>query len=299
MQKIVPNLWFDGQAGEAAGLYISLFANSKVGAISRYGKAGYEIHGQPEGRTMTVEFDLSGYRLLALNGGPHFKFTPAISLFVVLETEAEIDALWTELSAGGAVLMPLQAYEWSRKYGWLNDRYGLSWQIMLGGLEEVGQTITPSLLFVDAQRGRAEEAVSHYISVFSNSGIDGIHRYGRGGTEPEGTIKYAQFRLNGEAFMAMDSAIERGFGFTEAISFIVRCDTQEEIDRYWQALSAVPEAEQCGWLKDRFGVSWQVVPGMLLDMLMDPDRKKVERVTHAYMQMKKFDIAALQKAYAG
>jgi predicted 3-demethylubiquinone-9 3-methyltransferase (glyoxalase superfamily) len=299
MQKIVPNLWFDDQAEDAAQFYVSLFANSTMGAVSRYGKEGFEIHGQPEGRAMTAQFELSGYRLLALNGGPHFKFTPAISLFVVHETEAEVDALWAGLSEGGTVLMPLQGYEWSGKYGWLNDRYGLSWQIMLGRHEDVGQTITPSLLFVGAQHGRAEEAISHYISVFSNSGIDGIHRYGRGGIDPEGTIKHAQFRLNGEAFMAMDSAARHGYGFTEAISFVVHCDTQDEIDRYWQALSAVPEAEECGWLKDRFGVSWQVVPGVLPNMLMDPDREKVERVIHACMQTKKFDLAALQKAYAG
>jgi predicted 3-demethylubiquinone-9 3-methyltransferase (glyoxalase superfamily) len=299
MQKIVPNLWFDDQAEDAARFYVSLFANAKVSAITRYGKQGFEIHGQPEGKAMTVEFELSGYRLVSLNGGPHFRFTPALSLSVLLETEAEVDALWTGLSADGAVLMPLQAYEWSEKYGWLNDRYGLSWQIMLGKFEEVGQTITPSLLFAGAQHGRAEEAIRFYTSVFSDSGIDAIHRYGRGGIDPEGSIKHAQFRLNGEAFMAMDSALEHDFGFTEAISFIVRCETQDEIDYFWKALSAVPEAEQCGWLKDKFGVSWQVVPSVLPDMLMDPDREKIERVTDAFLQMKKFDIAALQKAYEG
>jgi predicted 3-demethylubiquinone-9 3-methyltransferase (glyoxalase superfamily) len=115
---------------------------------------------------------------------------------------------------------------------------------MLGKFEEVGQTITPSLLFAGAQHGRAEEAIRFYTSVFSDSGIDAIHRYGRGGIDPEGSIKHAQFRLNGEAFMAMDSALEHDFGFTEAISFIVRCETQDEIDYFWKALSAVPEAEQ-------------------------------------------------------
>ena len=122
MQKIIPHLWFDDQAEEAARFYAALFRGGKIGEISRYGKTGHEIHGQPEGRVMTIAFELDGYRLIALNGGPHFSFSPAISLFVVLESEAEVDALWAALVAGGEVMMPLDRYDWSEKYGWLSDR---------------------------------------------------------------------------------------------------------------------------------------------------------------------------------
>lgn len=298
MSRIAPCLWFDDQAEEAARFCASMFENSAVGKVSRYGKEGFDVHGQPEGKVLTVAFRLAGSDMLALNGGPHFRFTPAISLFVVLESEQEVDALWAALSEGGGVLMPLDAYDWSRKYGWLSDRYGLSWQIMLGKRADVGQTISPSLLFVGPQAGKAEEAVRFYTSVFDNSDIEGIARHDGDGAERAGTVKHAQFRLEGETFMAMDSALDHQFGFNEAVSFMVSCETQEEIDRLWRALSAVPEAERCGWLKDRFGVSWQIVPSVLLELMSDPDPAKSGRVMTALLGMGKLDIARLQAAHA-
>lgn len=299
MQKIIPCLWFDGEAEAAAAFYVSLFPEARIDTLTRYGKAGFEIHGQPEGRVMTVEFELAGYRMCGLNGGPHFRFTPAISFFVVLETEPAVDALWASLSSGGSVMMPLQAYEWSRKYGWLTDRYGVSWQVALGTRAEVGQTITPSLLFTGAQHGRAEEALNHYTALFGPSRVDGILRHEGPGPDRPGTVKHAQFHLNGEAFMVMDSALPHESGFNEAVSLVIRCDSQAEIDRFWSALSAVPEAEQCGWLKDRFGVSWQVTPGALYDMMADPEPARVDRVMQAVLRMHRLDLAALQRAYAG
>jgi predicted 3-demethylubiquinone-9 3-methyltransferase (glyoxalase superfamily) len=299
MSKIAPCLWFDHQAEEAANFYAALFKDSRIDRVSYYGKEGFEIHGRPEGSVLTVAFQLAGRDFLALNGGPHFKFTPALSLFVVLESEAEIDALWAGLGEGSSVLMPLDAYDWSPKYGWLSDRYGLSWQVMLGRKADVGQTISPSLLFVGPQHGKAEEAMKFYTSLFSGSVIDGISRYDGEGADPAGSVKHAQFRLNGDSFMAMDSAFAHQFGFTEAVSFMVNCDTQEEIDRFWSALSAVPQAEQCGWLKDRFGVSWQIVPAILPQLLSDPDRQKSGRVMTALLGMRKLDIARLIAAHRG
>ena len=299
MSKIKPCLWFDHQAEEAAQFYTSLFKDSRIGKVSRYGKEGFEVHGQPEGKVLTVAFRLAGLDFLALNGGPLFRFTPAISLFVVLESEAEVDALWTGLGEAGSVLMPLQSYDWSAKYGWLSDRYGLSWQIMLGRRADVGRTISPALMFVGPEHGKAEEAVKLYTSVFDDSDIMGIARYDDSGPDPAGTVKHAQFRLSGETFMAMDSAFPHEFGFTEAVSFVVSCETQEEIDRFWAALSAVPQAEQCGWLKDRYGVSWQIVPAILPRLLGDPDPETSGRVMTALLAMTKLDIERLQAAHRG
>lgn len=302
MQKIIPNLWFDSKAEEAAKFYSTLFPHSRDGAITRYGKEGFEIHGQPEGKVMTVEFELAGYKFVGINGGPHFKFTPAISFFVVCETEKEVDTLWGKLSEGGAPLMELQKYDWSEKYGWIMDNYGLTWQISLGRLSDVGQTITPSLLFVGKQHGRAEEAVRLYSSIFKSSNITGILRYSaEESPEKEGTVKHAQFSLGGEVFMAMDSALEHPFTFNEAISLMVNCESQTEVDYFWEKLSEEGDekAQQCGWLKDRYGVSWQVSPTVLQTMITDPDPKKVARVTKAFLAMKKFDIAELQKAFEG
>lgn len=298
-QKIIPCLWFDDQAEEAAKFYTTLFADSGIGTITRYSRAGHEIHGQPEGKVMTVEFDLAGRKFVGLNGGPHFTFTPAISFFVVCETAAEVDKLWQELSTGGTALMPLDRYDWSHKYGWIQDRYGLSWQISLGKLDDVGQKVTPSLMYV-SENGRAEEAIKLYTSLFDDSGIAGILHYGEDDDQPEGSVMHARFHLNGEVFMAMDtSPTFADYTFNEAVSLTIQCTSQEEIDHFWDALSAVPEAEQCGWLKDPFGVSWQVTPDVLHKMLQDDDPEKVERVTDEYIQMKKFDIQKLQEAYEG
>ncbi|MDQ3461084.1 MAG: VOC family protein [Deinococcota bacterium] len=305
MQKITPNLWFDDQAEEAVQFYTSLFKGSKVSEVARYDKAAAEASGRPQGSAMTVDFQLAGQDFVALNGGPHFKFTPAISFFVTLGSEADVDALWEKLAAGGSVLMPFQAYDWSEKYGWLIDKYGLSWQIALGKRDDVRQTnvpgvagITPSLLFVGKQHGRAEEALRFYTSVFGDSSVTGIFHYSADESEPAGTVKHAQFSLEGQTFTVMDSSLTHDFTFTEAVSFIVNCESQEEVDTFWETLSAHPEAEQCGWLKDKFGVSWQIVPTTLPKLLSDADPEKSQRVMQAMLQMKKLDIAALERAYA-
>lgn len=302
MLKLSTNLWFNDQAEEAAKFYAALFKRSGVGTRTFYGKAGFEFHGQPEGKLMTVEFELEGQRFVALNGGPAFKFTPAISLLIACESKGEVDAFWGPLAAGGAALMELGEYPFSEWYGWTQDRYGLSWQVMFMGDLPSAQKITPTLMCVGAVCGRAEEAIGFYTSVFSRSKVGGILRYGKDeGPDQEGTIKHAGFTLEGREFAAMDSAWPHGFSFTEAVSFIVSCERQEEIDSCWDKLTegGDPNAQQCGWLKDKYGVSWQVVPAVLERMLADPDRAKVERVTQAFLRMKKFDIGTLEKAFAG
>lgn len=300
-QKILPNLWFDGVAEEAAKFYTGLFSDSQVGKIYRYGKEGQEIHGNPEGAVMNVEFTLAGQQFLALNGGPLFKFNPSISFFVICETRDEIKKLWDNFLEGGESMMPLDKYEWSESYGWLNDKFGLSWQFMLGKLEEVGQKITPLLFFTGDQRGKAEEAINFYASVFKDTEIDGILKYEKENKFASGTVKHAQFSIENYKFMAMDSGMENNYPFNEAISFIIDCKDQKEIDYYWNKLSegADPKFQQCGWLKDKFGVSWQVVPiKILTDMLGDPRKERTERVTKAFMKMKKFDLEVLQNAYS-
>lgn len=299
MQKITPFLWFDDNAEEAMNFYTSIFENSKIGSVSRYDQAGATASGRPEGSVMTASFHLNGQEFVALNGGPRFKFNPSISFFVIFETEAEVDKLWQELREGGEVLMELQKYDWSVKYGWVQDKFGVSWQISLGRKEDVGQFITPSLLFVGKQQGKAEEAVRFYTSVFKDSDIIGILRYNAGEEQPEGTVKHAQFTLNGEVFMAMDSSLVHPFTFNEAISFVVNCEFQEEVDYFWEKLTEGGEESMCGWLKDKFGVSWQVVPTALGEMLVDKDTEKSQRVMKAMLQMKKIDIDVLKKAYQG
>ncbi len=300
-QKIVPCLWYDRQAEEAANFYVSLFKKGRIGNITRYTKAGFEVHGMPEGMVMTVEFEVEGRQFVALNGGPVFKFNPSISFLVTCDTKGEVDVLWKKLSEGGKPLMELNAYPLSERYGWTQDRYGLSWQVMFKDGRIIKQIIIPTLMYVGKQSGKAEEAINFYASVFRRAKVGAIDRYDKG-EEPdrEGTVKHAAFTLEGQEFAAMDSALEHEFAFNEAISLIVNCENQAEIDYYWEKLLAGGGQESvCGWLKDKFGVSWQVTPVVLSKMLRDPDKARVERVTNAFLQMKKFKIAELEKAFKG
>jgi predicted 3-demethylubiquinone-9 3-methyltransferase (glyoxalase superfamily) len=296
-QKITPHLWFNRDAEEAANFYVSTFSAvgglSKVGHVSYYSEAAAEVSGIPTGTVMTVEFALGGLWFIALNGGPAFGFTPAISFFVHGETAEEVDALWEKLSAGGETLMPMDSYPFAERYGWLKDKYGVSWQIILASSE---QKIMPALLFVGEQFGRAEEAMNLYTSLFQDSGIGVVSRYGPEMADHEGAVAHGTFTLAGQGFVAMDSGIEHDFTFTEATSLLVNCESQEEVDRLWEQLTDGGEEQPCGWLKDRFGVSWQIVPTRLMELLADEDDEKVERVTQAFLQMKKIEIADLEAA---
>ena len=176
----------------------------------------------------------------------------------------------------------------------LKDRFGLSWQLSLGDRHEVGQGVVPLLMFCGDQQGRAQEAMQYYTSLFGRSKVERVATYEPGQVDLDATVVHARFRLLDQCFMVMDSAVPQPFSFTEGISLVVDCETQEEIDGYWTELVDGGEESRCGWLKDRFGVSWQIVPTILPHLLADPER--AERVMEAFMQMKKFDIERLVNA---
>jgi predicted 3-demethylubiquinone-9 3-methyltransferase (glyoxalase superfamily) len=307
MQKINPFLWFNNEAEEAVKFYASVFKNSKIGPMARYDEAGAQATRMPKGAVMTASFNLNGQEFVALNGGSIFKFNPSISFIVNFDPSKEkdarknLDTTWEKLSEGGTALMPLDKYPFSERYGWIQDKYGISWQLIFsnpGG--EVRPLIVPSLMFVGKVYGKAEEAINFYISVFKDSKVGNIFRYEENNTtDKEGSVMFADFMLQNEWFAVMDSGYEHNFSFNEAISFVVNCVTQEEIDYYWKKLSAIPESEQCGWLKDKYGVSWQIVPVVLSRYLTDKDAAKSQRVMQAMLQMKKINIEGLEKAYAG
>jgi predicted 3-demethylubiquinone-9 3-methyltransferase (glyoxalase superfamily) len=299
-QKIVPHLWYDKEAKEAAEFYTSIFPDSKITDVTT-------IRDTPSGDSDIVTFKLWGQKFMAISAGPYFKINPSVSFIVNFDSSRENDAsekineVWNKLSEGGTVLMPLDKYPSSERYGWIQDKYGLSWQLNLTNLEgEERPSLVPSLLFVGDKSGRTEEAINYYLSVFKNAKQGHISRYSKG-MEPdkEGTIMFSDFLLENQWFAAMDSAHKHKFSFNEAISFMVYCDTQEEIDYYWEKLSAVPESEQCGWLKDKFGLSWQIVPSEMDEMMSKGTPEQLKRVTNAFLKMKKFDLVELKKAYLG
>jgi predicted 3-demethylubiquinone-9 3-methyltransferase (glyoxalase superfamily) len=294
MQIITPHLWFDKEAKEAAEFYVTAFGGgSRVRNVS-------QIHDTPSGSVDIVTFEVLGLTFQAISAGPLFKFNPSISFHVKCQTAADVDAIWKRLSSGGQALMPLDTYPWSDRFGWLQDTYGLSWQLISTGGERVTQRVTPVLMYVGAMSGKAEEAIRFYVSIFRSSKVGHLQHYLPGmAPEKEGTLQYGEFTLQGEQFGAMDSARKHKFAFNEAVSLVVNCRNQEEIDYYWEKLSAVPAAEQCGWLKDKYGVSWQVGPVQMDEMLQNGTEAQVARVTQAFLKMKKFDLATLQRAYDG
>lgn len=301
MQQITPHLWFDKEAHEAAEFYVSLFPGSQITNVTT-------LPNTPSGDCDVVSFQLAGQPFMSISAGPLFRFNPSVSFHIRCGMKEEVDALWDRLAPGGNVLMPLNSYPFSERYGWLQDKYGVSWQVIYSSAP-VAQKFMPALLFVGSVCGKAEEAINFYASVFRNApGAAGAgmtttvvdSRYGKGEEpEKEGTVRFAHFSLQGQDFAAMDSAREHNFAFNEAISFLVPCDTQEEIDYFWGKLSADPKAERCGWLKDKYGLSWQIAPALMQELLSGNDRGRTGRVVQAFLKMKKFDIAALRRAAAG
>jgi predicted 3-demethylubiquinone-9 3-methyltransferase (glyoxalase superfamily) len=293
MQKITPHLWYDKEAFEAANLYVSIFPNSKI--TNRY-----FIYNTPSDTADIITFEIMGYEIGAMSAGPIFKLNPSVSLLVTCTTKDQVDEYWKKLSPGGKALMELGAYPFSERYVWVEDKYGLSWQLMYSNAADAKQNVRPVIMFVGDAAGKAEEAINFWTSVFPDSKIKDLMRYEKG-EEPDkaGTIKFGSFKLFGQEFAAMDSAHEHKFNFSELLSFIINCETQEEIDHYWEILSAVPEAEACGWLKDKFGFSWQVSPKMLDKLLAGDDREKIDRMSQCLLEMKKLDITKLMAAYDG
>lgn len=290
MQKIIPHLWYDKEAKEAALFYTGLFNHSKLLNVT-------VIENTPSGDAEMVTFELAGQPFMAISAGPYFKFNPSISLMVLCASAEEVNALGKALPEGGSELMPIGEYQFSKRYGWIQDRYGLSWQLMLSDQEQGIQKIVPNLLFSNESCGRAEEAVRYYTEIFEDSEIGIISRYREGeAASAKAKVNYASFKLCGIDFSAMDNGYDVDYSFNEAFSLIVNCKDQKEIDYFWEKLSAVPEAEQCGWLKDKFGLSWQILPENMNEILSKGSKDEVRRVTEAFLKMKKFDLAELERA---
>lgn len=272
--NIYPCLWFDGQAKAAAEFYCSVFQNSKI--IVDNG--------------MVVMFELNGKKIMGLNGGPMYKINPSVSMFIHCASLEECNRIWNKLSEGATVLMQLDKYPWSELYGWLQDKFGFTWQVMKSDKDKM----MPALLFTGDQLGKAQTALDFYTSIFKNSAVESKNYYPEG-SPFAGNISYAEFNLNGYPLVAMDGPNEHNFTFSEGVSFVVNCESQEEIDYYWNLFTTDGGKESmCGWCKDKYGVSWQVVPSNMGELLSNPANG--QRAMQAMFQMKKIDIGALKNA---
>lgn len=268
--------WLDGKAKEAFLFYKEVFGD--VTLISE--------------NPLTVNYTLFGRRFMHLNGGAGYVINPSISFFVNMEDHAAIEGTWLKLIQGGKVRMPLGRYPWSEQYGWCEDQYGVNWQLMLG--HQSSCKVMPSLMLTGDNNGRGAEAIKFYTQLFKNSQLIQVSQYEEQEPDITGNIKYAQFELNGLPFGLMESSAAHDFSFNEAISFIITVDDQDEIDYYWNALSEGGNPGRCGWIKDQYGVSWQIVPSILGKLMSDP--ATAPKATYSFLQMSKFIIEDLVNA---
>lgn len=298
MQTIVPHIWINRVADDAADFYVSALPDASVVEKETYpteDKDLLDFQREFAGRTLAVELDISGYRFVLINAGDEFTPTPAISFFLNFDPSVRADAheeltrTWEKLVDGGQVLMELGEYPFSPHYGWVRDRYGVNWQLMLTNPEgEPRPFIIPDLMFCGPAQNKAREAVDFYLSVFPDAELGNRAYYDRDeGPATADSVIFSDFQIRGDWLSVMDSAVEQPFTFSPGISLLVNTRDQGELDRIWDALSAVPEAEQCGWLQDKYGVSWQIVPQNLQDLL------KLPGAYGRFMEMKKIIIDEL------
>lgn len=289
MKKIGTCLWMTDKGEEAAKCYTSLFKNSKVVQTVNYTPYSAEVSGQKIGTPMTVDCEVAGLEIMTLNAGPIFKLNPSISYFVYCDTEDEADRLWKELSGGGSVLMGYDRYPFAKKFGWCADKWGTSWQISFGNPPSA-QQIVPSLMFFGRNFGKGQEAIDFYTGLFPNSKTEFVAK-----DDKTNTVQFGTFTLNGTKFMIAENNAPHQFEFNNAFSFMVVCEDQAEIDKYWTALSAGGSAEPCGWVKDKYGVSWQVVTPELVEW--GKNAEKFDAMFKVLTAMKKPELQKLRDAY--
>ena len=293
-QKIIPNLWFNRNAKEAAEFYVESFPQGLIKSIEYYPSEGLQDFQKDfAGKELTVEFELGGYSFVGINAGSEFEKNPSISCFVNFDPKSDekarehLDDLWNRLIDGGTALMDVGEYDFSKRYGWVQDRYGMSWQLILTNPDgEDRPFIAPSFLFTSDKTNKAEEAINYYLDVFKDSRMGSLYRYEEDmGPANKGSLMFADFAIGNQWFAAMDGGAEHDFTFNEGVSLSISCKDQDEIDYYWSKLSSSPEDEMCGWCKDKFGVSWQIVAENMYELLGKPGG--FEKM----MEMKKIVIA--------
>ncbi|QGN21518.1 VOC family protein [Elizabethkingia anophelis] len=278
---IFPCLWCNGDAKESAEFYCQVFG----------GKITVDT-------PVVINIELFGQKLMLLNAGPQFEKNPSISFLINCASEEDVQHYWDQLSEGGMVLMELDSYPWSKKYGWIKDKYGTTWQLYFGEMQE--QRLVPTLMFIHRNNGKAMEAMEFYTSTFPESKIEGVLKYkdgGENGEDPE-NVQHAQFVINNYMLSCMDSSLDHKFDFNEGISLVIMTNDQKETDHLWNTLiSGGGRESMCGWLKDQYGVSWQIVPKKLIELMNDTDPAKSQKVVQAMLKMQKIIIAHLEEAY--
>ncbi|MFI3124330.1 VOC family protein [Streptococcus suis] len=287
MQTIIPHLWYDTAAKEAVAFYVDLFGGKLDWS--------YTITDTPSGDSDLIQFQLGDMTLAAISAGPYFKLNESMSLMVNVASKDEVTRLYQALSEGGRILMPLAEYPFSPYYVWLEDRFGLSWQLSYAPDLDKPYQFDICLLFSQEQVGLAQPMLDYYKDKLPQASVGQLSYYGEGEATVEAAkLNYAELLVAGQKMIVMDHGYGGEASFNEAFSLMVYVDSQDELDFYYDLLSAVPEAEMCGWAKDQFGISWQIVPRILMEAYDTASPEKVKAVNAAVMTMKRLDFATIQ-----
>lgn len=288
MQPIIPHLWYDTEAKEAVAFYVDLFGGKLDWT--------YTITDTPSGDSDLIQFQLGDMTLAAISAGPYFKLNESMSLMVNVASKDEVTRLYQALSEGGRVLMPLGEYPFSPYYVWLEDRFGLSWQLSYAPDLDKPYQFDICLLFSQEQVGLAQPMLDYYKDKLPQASVGQLSYYGEGEAAVEAAkLNYAELLIAGQKMIVMDHGYGGEASFNEAFSLMVYVDSQDELNFYYDLLSAVPEAEMCGWVKDQFGISWQIVPRMLMEAYDTASPETVKAVNDAVLQMRRLDFDQIKE----
>ncbi len=286
--KIIPHLWFDKEAAEAVDFYTRILSDAKK-------NESCTIKDTPSGDAEVISFQLANLDMMAISGGPYFKLNESASLMISCKSKDDVQRLYDELSVGGAILMPLGEYFFNPYYVWLRDRFGLNWQLSWKEELEADYWIEHNFLFGGSACGRAEEALDFYATVIPNTHKGFVNRYNEGEAyDARAKINYGELVMEDRKMIFMDHGHGGDAEFTEAFSLMLICEDQDEVDFFTEKLSAVPEAQMCGWVKDQFGISWQIVPKVLRDAYQFATDRQLAEIHQAILKMKKLDVAIIE-----
>ncbi len=269
--KITPCLWFENQALQAAEFYCKTFQNSFI----------------IESTEASVKFSLNNRDFVAMNGRGHVQINDTTSFSVYCGSDQEIDRLYQALGDDGEVMMALGPYPWARKYAWVKDKFGVSWQLDVDPINNP-QNIVPSIMFVNEQAPNLKEAITFYHQIFPNPHLLFEMPFPPQMHMPEGSLRFAQHKLDGYIFNFMSSHTKHENEINKGVSFIITCSDQDEIDKYWNALiTKGGKPQKFGWLQDRYGITWQILPENLAILMED------EVNVHKLMEMTKIELEKL------
>ena len=276
---IFPCIWFNQNGSEAAKFYTSVFKNSKITVDT----------------PMVINIEIEGQKLMFLSVGPQFRPNQTFSLMLMCDSHEEVENYYNRLSENGKVMMELDSYPWSEKHAWVEDQYGISWQLYFTS-EKAKQKFSPVMMFTGNNAGKCREAINFYKDIFPNSKVEGIMNYPEGQGESTENIAHAQFIINDYTMMAMDSSHDHKVQFSEGTSMVVMTNDQTETDFYWNKLTESGEESMCGWLKDKYGFSWQITPKRLIELTNNDDSEKSKKAFDAMLKMKKIIIKDIEDA---